>query len=119
MHGATPGVLPYYQKMTHSLYCVGIEAVSALDCWAIGLPGFQGLALAPGPAPRMGYTAANLAAHGWGQVVHFPDGNATVARALVRDLVPEAVPGTRSTTSSPRKSTMPAWTTLARTCAYD
>ncbi len=93
LHGATPGVLPYYQKMTHSLYCVGIEAVSALDCWAIGLPGFQGLALAPGPAPRMGYTAANLAAHGWGQVVHFPDGNATVARALLRDLLPTAVPG--------------------------
>jgi spermidine dehydrogenase len=93
LHGATPDVLPYYQKMTHSLYCVGIEAVSALDCWAIGLPGFQGLALAPGPAPRMGYTAANLAAHGWGQVVHFPDGNATVARALLRGLVPAAVPG--------------------------
>ena len=93
VHGATPGVLPYYQKMTHSLYCVGIEAVSALDCWGIGLPGFQGLALAPGPAPRMGYTAANVAAHGWGQVVHFPDGNATVARALLRGLVPEAVPG--------------------------
>lgn len=92
---ASPEVLPYYQKMTHPLYCVGIDAVSALDCWATGLPGFQGLSLAPGSIPRMGYTAAGLADNGgeWSTTVHFPDGNATLARALVRRLVPDAVPG--------------------------
>lgn len=87
-----PDVCAFYQARTHGLWCVGIEAISALDCWTIGLPGFQGLELRPGSIPRMGYTAAGLADLGWSEVVHFPDGNATIARALVRELIPAAAP---------------------------
>lgn len=90
---ADPGVCDYYRKLTHGLYGVGIDAVSALDCWGVGLPGFQGLGLAPGSTPRMGYTAAGLIDNGWTAEVHFPDGNATIARSLVRRLVPAAMPG--------------------------
>ncbi|MGH9708191.1 MAG: NAD(P)/FAD-dependent oxidoreductase, partial [Candidatus Acidiferrales bacterium] len=71
---------------------VGIDAEPALDCWALGLPGFQGLDLAPGAAPRMSYTAAGYA-NGGSYRFHFPDGNASIARLLVRDLIPAAVPG--------------------------
>src|SRR5262249_62247442 len=64
----------------------------ALDCWALGLPGFQGLKLDPGAAPHMSYSAAGYA-NGGSDRFHFPDGNASIARLLMRDLVPAAVPG--------------------------
>ncbi len=87
-----PSVIPLYQSHTHGEWGVGIDAVSALDCWGIGLPGFRGLKLQPGAAPRMGYTPAGYA-EGGSYTFHFPDGNASIARLLVRDLVPAAVPG--------------------------
>jgi spermidine dehydrogenase len=91
---AHPDVIPFYQTRTHGLYGVGIDAVLALDGWAIGLPGFQGLGLEPGPASRMSRTAAGLAMPKREPYrFHFPDGNASIARLLVRTLVPEAVPG--------------------------
>ena len=87
-----PGLVPFYQSHTQGEWGVGIDAVSALDCWGIGLPGFKGLRLKPGSAPRMGYTPAGYA-DGGSYTFHFPDGNASIARLLVRDLVPGAVPG--------------------------
>jgi spermidine dehydrogenase len=90
---ADPKVADYYRKLPHGLWGVGIDAVSALDCWGVGFPGFQGLGLKPGSTPDMGYTPGGMADHGWTPVVHFPDGNATIARSLVRRLVPRALPG--------------------------
>jgi spermidine dehydrogenase len=87
-----PSVIPLYQARTHGEWGVGIDAVSALDVWAFGFPGFQGLQLDPGSAPHMGYTAAGYA-DGGSDKFHFPDGNATIARLLVRSLIPQAVPG--------------------------
>lgn len=89
---AHPQALAYFQTATQGEWGVGIDAVSALDCWGFGLPGFKGLKLAPGSAPRMGYTPAGYA-DGGSYTFHFPDGNATIARLLVRDLVPAAMPG--------------------------
>ena len=89
---ADPGVIPFYQTRTHRGWGVGIDAVSALDVWPFGFPGFQGLNLKPGSAPHMGYTAAGYA-DGASYTFHFPDGNASIARLLVRSLVPESVPG--------------------------
>jgi spermidine dehydrogenase len=83
----------YYQCRTHGEWGVGIDAVSALDCWGFGLPGFKGLNLAPGVIARMGYTPSGYAATGGSDTLHFPDGNATIARLLVRNLVPAAIPG--------------------------
>ncbi len=91
---ADPGVIPFYQARTHGEWGVGIDAVSALDVWAFHFPGFQGLGLMPGSAPHTGYTAAGYAnATGGSYVFHFPDGNASIARLLVRDLIPGSVPG--------------------------
>jgi spermidine dehydrogenase len=89
---AGPGALAMYQSATQGEWGVGIDAVSALDCWGFGMPGFDGLRLAPGSAPRMGYTPAGYA-DGGSYTFHFPDGNATIARLLVRSLIPDAVPG--------------------------
>ncbi len=86
------GVLPFFQARTHSLYGVGIDAVSAQDAWGLGLPGFDGMNLDPSPGPGMGRDAIpNAEAEHY--FFHFPDGNASVARLLVRDLIPAAIPG--------------------------
>jgi spermidine dehydrogenase len=90
---ADPEVLMLYQSMTHGWWGVGIDAVSALDCWGQDFSGFRGMNLAPGSISRMGFTPAGFADTGGSKSLHFPDGNATVARLLVRDLVPAAVPG--------------------------
>ncbi len=90
-----PDVILVYQTRTNGEWGVGIDAEPALDCWALGLPGFQGMKLEPGAAPRMSYTAAGYA-NGGSYRFHFPDGNASIARLLVRDLIPEAVPGTNA-----------------------
>ena len=89
-----PAVLAFYQARTQGEWGVGGDAVSALDCWGIDLPGFKGLRLEPGSIPGMGFTPAGYADTGGMTRLHFPDGNATIARALVRRLIPAALPGT-------------------------
>ena len=93
---ADPRVIPLYQTQTHGLFGVGIDAVNALDCWALSLPGFKGLKLEPGPHPRMGYTPKGFMRPENNYVYHFPDGNASIARMLVRKLVPDSAPGSAS-----------------------
>ena len=90
---ADPGVLPYYLHVTDGWWGCGIDAVSALDCWGTWFPGFEGLDLEPGETPRMGFTPAGFAATGGSDTFHFPDGNASIARLLVRSLIPAAMPG--------------------------
>jgi spermidine dehydrogenase len=90
---ADPEVIKLYQCMTHGWWGVGIDAVSALDCWGQDFSGFKGMNLAPGAIARMGFTPAGFADTGGSKSLHFPDGNATVARLLVRDLIDGAVPG--------------------------
>ncbi len=92
---ADPGVIPYYQTRTHGLYGIGIDAVPAQDCWAIGFPGFEGLALERTPTGgRLSFTAAGDVTPGKKPYFfHFPDGNASIARLLVRSLVPGSIPG--------------------------
>jgi spermidine dehydrogenase len=86
-------VLNFYHARTMGEWGVGTDAVSALDCWGFGLPGFQGMNLAKGSIRRMGFTPAGYEDTGGSFRLHFPDGNATIARLLVRDLIPNAVPG--------------------------
>jgi spermidine dehydrogenase len=83
----SPDALPFFQTFTHDLYCVGIEAVPAYDCYEAGddyhsftYAGFDGLGF-PEHEKEEPY------------IFHFPDGNASVARLLVRSLVPAAIPG--------------------------
>ena len=87
-----PGMIPYYQTSTHGEWAVGIDAVSALDCWGFGLAGFKGLGLTQRAHPRMSFTPRGYV-EGGSDTFHFPDGNASIARLLVRALVPGAIPG--------------------------
>ena len=90
---ADPGVITYYLHRTDGLWGCGIDAVSAIDCWGSGLPGFQGLNLPRGSTSRMGYTPAGAVDSEGSYSFHYPDGNASIARLLVRDLIPAAMPG--------------------------
>ena len=85
--GALPELLPFFQKYTHDLFAVGIEAISAYACYsnpddygAVAYAGFDGLGLDPLEKEEP-------------YIFHFPDGNATVARLLVRQLIPGSIPG--------------------------
>jgi spermidine dehydrogenase len=89
-----PMVLKYYYARTMGEFGVGTDAVNALDCWVFELPGFQGMKLPKGSIPHMGHTAKGYEETGGSYRLHFPDGNATIARLLVRNLIPNAVPGT-------------------------
>ena len=91
--GVDPSVLAFYQAITHGEWGVGIDAISALDGWAFGLPGFKGLKLPKGAIERMGYTPSGYHETGGSARFHFPDGNASIARLLVRSFVPAAVQG--------------------------
>lgn len=90
---AHPDVIPFYQTRTHGLYGIGIDAVPALDCWAIRFPGFQGMGLDRVPSKGLSFTALGEVTPKEEYFFHFPDGNASIARLLVRSLVPGAVPG--------------------------
>jgi spermidine dehydrogenase len=88
-----PSVAAIYRTRTQGEWGVGADAVSAADAWGIGLPGFDGLKLLPGSVPAMGFTPAGYSDTGGSTRLHFPDGNATIARLLVRRLIPRALPG--------------------------
>jgi spermidine dehydrogenase len=88
-----PDALPFYQTRTHGLYSAGIDAVAALDCWALRFPGFQGMDIERSlPAP-LSYTALGYMKPHEPYSFRHPDGGASVARHLVRALIPEAVSG--------------------------
>jgi spermidine dehydrogenase len=81
-----PDVAKIFQTTTHDQYAIGIDAVSAYDCAQYGFPGFAGIAL---PKGRGGDDEEEDEPY----IFHFPDGNASIARMLVRSLVPGSAPG--------------------------
>jgi spermidine dehydrogenase len=84
-------VAKMFQSRTHGLYGMGIDGVPAIDCWALGYPGFQGMGLSSGDHPALSATAKPKPSDPY--IFHFPDGNASIARLLVRSLVAGAAPG--------------------------
>jgi spermidine dehydrogenase len=94
--GVHDDIVKVYQALPQPLFGVGIDAVSAQDAWGLGLPGFDGLKLDPAPGKGMNWDAIpNQEAEKY--FFHFPDGNASIARLLVRKLIPETIPGNSST----------------------
>jgi spermidine dehydrogenase len=75
-----------FQGRSHDFFALGIDAVSALDAMECGYPGFAGLHL-----PQRPEAAAEMDEP---YIYHFPDGNASLARLMVRSLIPTVAPGT-------------------------
>jgi spermidine dehydrogenase len=89
-----PGVTRLLQTSMYGLYGVGIEAVPAGDMAVLReaeLPGFQGMDLSGPPGPGLGLEGTRQDDEPY--IYHFPDGNASIARLLVRRLIPGAAPG--------------------------
>ncbi len=106
-----PEALPFFQKFSHDLFAVGIEAISAYGCYTSGddygsftYPGFDGLGLG-GDEKEEPY------------IFHFPDGNASVARLLARALIPDAMPGHTMQPPAEPQSPSPSFTLKTRCCS--
>jgi spermidine dehydrogenase len=81
--GCNEEVANCFQGRTLGFFGLGCDAVAAADVRPFGYPGFAGLGL-----------PANDNAE-WHEpyIYHFPDGNASLARLLVRSLIPDVAPG--------------------------
>lgn len=90
--GLSDEIVKLFQAVPHPLFGVGIDAMSGQDAWGLGLPGFDGLNLDPAPGKGMNRDAIR-SEEADKYFFHFPDGNATIARLLVRKLIPSAIPG--------------------------
>jgi spermidine dehydrogenase len=83
--GLPEEAIAYFDGRTRDFFGLPPHLLPALDCGLYAYPGFAGLRL-----PKDEEAAAEL---GEPYVYHFPDGNASIARLLVRSLVPAAIPG--------------------------
>jgi len=78
-----PQLLELYRKFGISFWCVGIDEIpcTSIHEYDGGMPGLDHT------LPRYGSRGNEP------YIFHFPDGNASVARLLVRKLIPAAMPG--------------------------
>jgi len=81
--GCSEEVANCFQGRPLGFFGLGCDAVPAIDLRSFGYPGFAGLAL-----PAEGHPE-------WDEpyIYHFPDGNASIARLLVRALIPAIADG--------------------------
>ena len=82
--GCSEEVANCFQGRPLGFFGLGADAVAAADVRDFGYPGFAGLGLASEEPAE------------WREpyIYHFPDGNASLARLLVRSLIPGAAGGT-------------------------
>jgi spermidine dehydrogenase len=79
--GVHEDAIPYLQALSTGYWAIGIDALPALACLYSGFPGYQGFEGIPKrERSREAY-------------FRFPDGNASIARLLVRSLIPGVAPG--------------------------
>jgi len=76
-------IINIYKRWGMSFWCVGIDEipVTLIQDYDGGMPGVKHT------LPRTGYRNDEP------YIFHFPDGNASVARLLVRSFIPHAIPG--------------------------
>ncbi|MEO5830385.1 MAG: NAD(P)-binding protein [Rhodanobacter sp.] len=71
----------------------GLSGMSAMAARRRGMPGFLGMDLGPDNPPRNMPSPPSPTNRKPLDKYHFPDGNATIARLIVRQLIPAALPG--------------------------
>lgn len=79
-------VLKIMQSAARSVWAVNTDAYPALAAWKQGYPGFGDLDLGTGFHAREGDQEEPY-------IFHFPDGNASIARLLVRKMIPTVATG--------------------------
>ena len=111
-HKVGEEVIGIFHSLLWGLWGVGNDAIPAIGCWGDGLPGFAGLGFSGDEEPSeeinyqenlmydvdtvdetiRDYVRKNVLSNE-PYIFHFPDGNATIARLLVRQLIPHSIPG--------------------------
>jgi spermidine dehydrogenase len=81
--GCSEEVANCFQGRTRDFFALGADAIAANELREQGYPGFAGLGLGAAGNPELDEP----------YIYHFPDGNASLARLLVRSLVPGVAPG--------------------------
>ena len=84
--GLSAQAVKYFQSRTNDFMALSIDAVAASDAYSVGFPGFSAMNLQP-------ISEEARAEMEEPYIYHFPDGNASLARLLVRSLIPAAAPG--------------------------
>jgi spermidine dehydrogenase len=90
---ADPQLVTFFQTSTTGYFGVGIDGTTCLDAWGNYNPGFAGMDLGDVPYKTMSPSGRLALTDPDPYIYHFPDGNAGVARSLVRALIPDALPG--------------------------
>ena len=86
--GLSPATIALFEPMIKVYYGAGPECVSVAEGLLVGYPGLRSLGLTGKLASKLyGYAAGSI------RFPLFPDGNASVARLLVRNLIPAVAPG--------------------------
>ncbi len=107
-HKVGDEVIGVFHSMLWALWGVGTESIPAFGAFSDGLPGFSGLGFTDEdddsePENQMydlptydetieEYMSKNETSDE-PYIFHFPDGNATIARLLVRRMIPNSIPG--------------------------
>lgn len=88
-----PQVATYFQRITEGGLCTGIDAADAYSviCFGVKRPEEEFLCDITGALAKG--LKLNVPALNEPYIYHFPDGNASIARLLVRKLIPGAAPG--------------------------
>jgi spermidine dehydrogenase len=111
-HKVGAEVIGLFHSLEWDLWGVGTDSIPAIGCWGDGLPGFAGLGFIDDEEVNddinyqenpmydietvddsiRDYMSKNeLSDEPY--IFHFPDGNATIARLLVRQLIPNSISG--------------------------
>jgi spermidine dehydrogenase len=111
-HKVGEEVIGLFHSLVWGLWGVGNDSIPAAGCWGDGLPGFAGLGFMDNEDSSdkindqenpmyeietfdesiRDYMSKNELSNE-PYIFHFPDGNATIARLLVRKLIPNSIPG--------------------------
>ena len=84
------GVVPYFQTWRQGYWGIGNDALPAEMARVTGFPGFHGMGF-PDSGPSEGIFPVVTPTSD--QYFRFPDGNASIARLLIRELIPATAPG--------------------------
>ncbi|WP_435635142.1 NAD(P)-binding protein [Pseudomonas solani] len=76
----------YFLARTNDFSALSIDAVAAADAYSVGFPGFAAMDLSPVSEEAKAEMEEPY-------IYHFPDGNASLARLLVRGLIPAVASG--------------------------
>jgi spermidine dehydrogenase len=85
--GVHGDALLYFQTRPSGYWAIGSDAISAWALRSSGYPGFQGMGF---PEVR---SMERVDRNRSGRYFRFPDGNASIARLLVRSMIPGVAPG--------------------------